>query len=68
MPAFNVEITGKEAAERKLMRVKNYIGSGSVGVKYKWVAHGASQADQELQKEGEREEKARMMLVKVKRF
>lgn len=32
------------------MRVKNYIGSGSVGVKYKWVAHGASQADQELQK------------------
>lgn len=38
-----------------------------MGVKYKWVAHRASQADQELKK-GEREEKAGMMLVKVKQF
>lgn len=51
----------KEADER--LRVRNYSRGGLVGMKYKWVAHRASQADQELQK-GEREEKARMMLVK----
>lgn len=68
MPALTVEVTGKEAAERKLMRVKNYrrwLGGRKIQMGGTWGQPGRPRT---AERKGKGEEKARMMLVKVKQF